>query len=144
MKPNQIRVIAICIIRRGDKILVCEYFDQGRNTPFYRPLGGAVEFGETTQQTIKREIREEIDQETADLKLLTVLENIFTLEGKTGHEIVYVYEGHFADEAAYQRESFEVHEEGEILTASWRPLSFFNDYHRLVPEALVSLLKTKT
>jgi ADP-ribose pyrophosphatase YjhB (NUDIX family) len=144
MKTNEIRVIAVCVFRHDDKILVCEYFDQGRDTPFYRLLGGAVEFGETTQQSIKREIKEEIDKAIANLKLLTILENIFTLEGETGHEIVYIYEGHFADEAAYQRESFVVHEEGETLKASWQPLSFFNDYHRLVPEALVPLLTIKT
>ena len=131
-------------MRHGEKILVCEYFDKGKDTPFYRPLGGAIEFGETSKAALKRELKEEIEQEITELKLLNILESIFTLEGKTGHEIVYVYEGHFADESAYQRESFEVHEEGETLTASWRPLSFFNDYHRLVPEALVPLLTTKT
>ncbi len=143
MKPNQIRVIAICIIRHGEKILVCEYFDKGKDTPFYRPLGGAVEFGETTEQALKREIQEEIQEDITDLKLLTALENLFTLEGKQGHEIVYVYDARFADPSVYERESFEVHEETEILRASWRSLDFFNDYHRLVPEALVTLLKTK-
>jgi ADP-ribose pyrophosphatase YjhB (NUDIX family) len=141
--PKRIRVISICIFRHGDKILVCEYFDKDRNTPFYRPLGGAVEYGETTQQAIKREIKEEISQEITDLKLLKVLENIFTLEGRLGHEIVYVYDACFTDESAYQRESFEVHEETETLKVSWRSLDFFNDYQRLVPEALVPLLKTK-
>jgi ADP-ribose pyrophosphatase YjhB (NUDIX family) len=141
MKPDQIRVIAICVFRYEEKILVCEYFDKGKGTPFYRPLGGAVEFGETTEAAVKREIMEEIGQEITDLKLLTILESIFVLEGKTGHEIVYIYDGRFTNEAAYQRDSFVVHEETETLTASWRRLDFFNDYYRLVPEALVPLLK---
>ncbi len=102
-----------------------------------------MEFGETTEQALKREIQEEIQEDITDLKLLTALENLFTLEGKQGHEIVYVYDARFADPSVYERESFEVHEETEILRASWRSLDFFNDYHRLVPEALVTLLKTK-
>jgi ADP-ribose pyrophosphatase YjhB (NUDIX family) len=100
-----------------------------------------VEFGETTETAVKREIREEIGLEATDLKLLAVLENIFTNEGKQGHEIVYVYDGRFTDPAAYGRESFTVHEETETLIARWHELDFFNDYHRLVPEALVALLK---
>jgi len=143
MTAKYIRVIAICVFQHGDKILVFEHFDKSRGTPFYRPLGGGLEFGETTEQALKREIKEEIDQEITDLKLLTVLENIFTLEGETGHEIVYVYDAHFTDKAAYQREVFTVHEETETLKATWRSLDSFNDYHRLVPEALVTLLKTK-
>jgi ADP-ribose pyrophosphatase YjhB (NUDIX family) len=102
-----------------------------------------VEFGETTETAIKREIREEIGLEATDLKLLGILENIFTHEGKQGHEIVYVYNGRFTDASVYGRESFTVHEDTETLTARWRKLDFFNDYHRLVPEALVPLLKNR-
>jgi hypothetical protein len=41
------------------------------------------------------------------------------------------------------QESFTVREDnGEILTASWKRLDSFNDYHRLVPVALTSLLKS--
>ena len=144
MPANHIRVIAICVFRHADKILVFEAFDSAKGKPFYRPLGGAVEFGEKTEVTIKREIREEIGQEITDLKLLTVLESIFVNEGITGHEIVYVYDGQFTDKSAYQKESFKVTEDsGEASIARWHSLDFFNDYHRLVPEALVPLLKSK-
>jgi len=139
--PKNIRVIAICIFLRGNSVLVCEYFDSVDNKPFYRPLGGAVECGEATEEAIRREIQEEIRQEIADLKLMRIIENIFVHEGKPGHEIVYVYEGRFTDKSAYQQESFEVHEETEIMKASWRDLDSFNDYHRLVPEELATLLK---
>ena len=102
-----------------------------------------MEFGETTEKAVRREILEETGQEITGLRLLTVLENIFVHEGKPHHEIMYVYEGQFADKWMYERDSFKVHEDtGEVFKASWRELSFFNDYHRLVPEALVTLLKT--
>ena len=141
MNSKNIRVVVICIFRRGESILVVEYFDSVDNKPFYRPPGGAVEFGETTEAAIRREIREEIGQEIVGLKLLKVMESIFTHEGKPHHEIMYIYEGRFTDKSAYQRDSFEVHEESEIQTASWRDMDSFNDYDRLVPEALIPLLK---
>jgi ADP-ribose pyrophosphatase YjhB (NUDIX family) len=142
MAANYIRVIAICVFRHGDKVLVFEAFDSVDRRPFYRPLGGAVEFGETTEATVQREICEEIGQEVTDLKLLTVLENLFVHEGKTGHEIVYVYDGRFKDPTIYDRDSLTVTEDnGDVLKATWRSLDSFNEYHRLVPEALMSLLK---
>ncbi len=143
MPSDKIRVIVICIFRHGDKILVFEQFDRSKGTPYYRPLGGGVEFGETTEQALKREIKEEIGEEITDLNLMTVLESLFSVDGKPGHEIVYVYDGRFIDESAYRRDSFAVREETETIKASWRRLDFFNDYHRLVPEALVPLLKIK-
>jgi 8-oxo-dGTP pyrophosphatase MutT (NUDIX family) len=143
MPANYIRVIVICVFWNGDKILVFEHFDTHKNTPFYRPLGGGVEFGETTEQALKREIKEEIGEDIINLKLLSVLENLFILENKPGHEIVYVYDARFTDETVYQRQSFTVREETETLQSAWKSLDFFNDYHRLVPESLVSLLKTK-
>lgn len=140
--PEHIRVIAICVFRHGDKILVFEHFDTVKGTPFYRPLGGAVEFGETTGQAIKREIKEEIGLEVTGLKLLDIIENIFTLNGGTGHEIVYVYDGQFTDASVYARESFPMQEDnGDIYKVSWRSLDSFNDYHRLVPEELTAILK---
>jgi ADP-ribose pyrophosphatase YjhB (NUDIX family) len=136
-----IRVIALCVLQRAGSILVFEGFDSIKERPFYRPLGGGVERGETSQQACIREIREEIGAQVTDLKLLGVLESIFTLEGESGHEVVFVYEGRFADAAAYALDEFTVTEDnGQVLRARWRPLSFFDDYHRLVPEQLKQLL----
>jgi hypothetical protein len=42
----QIRPIAICIFSYNDKILVCEWHDPSKAETFYRPPGGAIEFGE--------------------------------------------------------------------------------------------------
>ena len=141
MKPETIRVIAICVFRFDDRILVLEALDSVKGTPFYRPLGGGVHPGETTRDAIIREIREEIDAEITDLQLLGTVENLFTCEGKPGHEIVFVYDGRFVDESIYQRSDITGCEDnGEIFKASWRTLDSFNAHHRLVPEALVPML----
>lgn len=88
---DSIRVIAICVFRRADSILVSGAFDSVKNAMFYRPLGGGVLAGESSRDAVVREIKEEIGCEVVDLELLGVLENVFTLEGRPGHEIVFMY-----------------------------------------------------
>lgn len=144
-KPPFIRVIAICTFLRNNRILVFEAFDPVKGTPFYRPLGGGVEPGETSQAALVREIREEIDQEITNLRLLGVLESIFTVGERAGHEIVFVYDGCFCDEAIYDNEALTIHEDnGESIRAVWRDLASFDDYHRLVPEKLLALLQASS
>ena len=74
IKPSYIRVIAICVFQRDTTILVFEAFDPVKGTPFYRPLGGGVDPGETSEAAVIREIREEIGQEITALRLLGVLD----------------------------------------------------------------------
>ena len=72
---------------------------------FYRPLGGGIEFGEWSRETICRELMEEIGVETkADsLKYIGTLENIFTFNGMPGHEIVMVYDGELSQPGLYEQ-----------------------------------------
>ncbi len=144
-KPTRIRVIAICVFRVDNRILVFEAFDSAENRPFYRPLGGGVEPGETSREAIEREILEELGQEIENVQLLGVLEEVFMNEGKPGHEVIFVYDGAFVDESLYTRASLTVQEDnGEVLTALWKDLSSFDNYHRLVPKELRSLLESST
>jgi ADP-ribose pyrophosphatase YjhB (NUDIX family) len=142
MKPGKIRPIAICIIWRDQTILVFEGYDSVDGESFYRPLGGALEFGEHSSQAIRRELREEIGAELANLRFLGVLENVFTHEGQTGHEIVMVYEGEFADKRLYEKQVVMGHEDsGGQFKALWMPLADFTSGKRLlVPEGLLKLL----
>ena len=140
-KPNAIRVIAICLFRRDDQILVFAGFDRVKGTAYYRPLGGGVDAGETSAQALVREMQEELGAEVTDLQLVGVLESIFTVDERAGHEIVFVYDGRFVDESFYTRPLIEaVEDNGTVLHATWRPLTFFNAQHRLVPQQLMALL----
>jgi 8-oxo-dGTP pyrophosphatase MutT (NUDIX family) len=145
-KPAKIRVIAICTFRIANRILVFEAFDFVEDTPFYRPLGGGIEPGETSKETIIREIREELGQEIANVQLLGVLEEIFIHEGNPAHEVIFVYDGEFVDTSIYEQPTLIVREDnGEVLNAVlnavWKELAFFNDDHLLVPKDLRSLLE---
>lgn len=136
------RVISIGIVTRDDgAILVFEAFDRSKGSWFYRPLGGAVEFGETAAAALVREIHEELSLEVTDVSLLGVLENLFMYEGRPGHEVVFVHACRLADASAYGREAMEgVEDNGEPMRVVWRRLDSFDAGHRLVPEALGEML----
>ena len=92
MNKNRIRPIAICLFCNGDQILVAEGYDSSKQYHFCRPLGGEIEFGERSQNAVRREIQEEIGAAIESLKLIGVVENIFLREGQPGHEVVFVYD----------------------------------------------------
>jgi 8-oxo-dGTP pyrophosphatase MutT (NUDIX family) len=139
--PSKIRVIAICVFRQGDRILVAEGVDRVKQLPFYRPVGGGVDPGERSQDTIRRECQEELGLAVTDLVLLGALENLFTFENKAGHEIVFVYDGVFVDRQVYEQPYLIGEETGGIpFKAMWRSLDSFNQHDRLVPDGLVDLL----
>jgi 8-oxo-dGTP pyrophosphatase MutT (NUDIX family) len=137
---RSIRVISICLFTDNGRILVAEGVDDIKRDRFARPLGGAIEEGETSQQAIVREIREELRHNATDFSLLGVLENIFQYQGKPGHEIVFVYDGRLADESLYRLPELPLYEPRWNSPARWRPLNSFGNGCRLVPEGLTALL----
>lgn len=141
MNNQSIRVITICPFLHNDRVLVMSGFDSEKETYYYRPLGGGVEFGESTIDALQREIREELSQEIRVIQLLDVLESIFSVDGRLGHEIVYIYNAQFVDQTLYEQPTIMgVEDDGTPFEARWMALDAFNQQHRLVPEALIHLL----
>lgn len=146
MKRGQIRPIAICVFRDGDSILVFEGYDPVEDEVFYRPLGGAIEFGEHGRECIAREIQEELGAEIKDLTYVGMIENVFTFDGQPGHEIVLVYEANFVDRGLYDKRVIKGQEDdGSEFVASWKPVDEFRSgTARLYPEGLLNLLQKTT
>lgn len=141
--PARIRVISICLFSHEGRILVFEGYDTVKGSHYYRPLGGGVEPGERAADALHREIREELGQKITDVRLLTVLENFFVMDGRPGHEVVFVFDARFVDPAVYRQKVLTVVEDnGEALTAQWRGLDSFDERRRLVPESLADLLRS--
>ena len=76
---------------------------------------------------------------------IQTLENIFICDGETGHEIVIVYEGEFADKTFYNKDVVILTEDnGEKLKAMWMPLADFRARKfPLYPNGLLELLAKK-
>lgn len=138
---NRIRPIAICIFRNQNKILVTQAFEPIKNQVFYRPVGGGIEFGEKSEDTIRREIMEELKQEVTELHYLATIENIFVYNGETGHEIVQVYDGKFNNAELYKQAELIGFEEGAgEFRAVWKNIEEFSLQSPLYPDGLQEML----
>jgi ADP-ribose pyrophosphatase YjhB (NUDIX family) len=123
---NYIRPMALVVFRREDgAILVAPGFDPVKQQRFYRPLGGGIEFGERAEDAAHREIREELAAEITDLRLLGIFENIFTFLGQPGHEVIWLYEARFTDQAYYAKDLIEADEYGAKFPVHWVQLGIF-------------------
>jgi len=138
----RIRPLALCLFRRDDgALLVVPGYDTVKRQRFYRPLGGEIEFGERAEAAAQREVREEIGAEVDGLLLLGVFENLFVYQGERGHELVWLFEGRFADPSFYEREVIDCDEGGARFEARWVPVDLFvRGEAPLYPDGLLELL----
>ncbi len=127
MKPGKVRPIALCVFRNDGRILAQVGFDRVKNQVFYRPLGGTIEFGELSQDTVVRELREELSVEVTQVRYLGTLENIFVLKGQMGHEIIMVYDGVLVDSSLYSLSEITGYEDdSHPIKARWISLADYN------------------
>lgn len=102
-----VRAKAVAVCRNAGRVLVERGYDRLAESRFYRAIGGHIDFGERAAQTVVREWREEYGLTLRDVRLLGVLENVFTYEGRPGHEIVFAFEARVVEPEVYQRDEIE-------------------------------------
>ncbi|MCC5599929.1 NUDIX hydrolase [Nostoc favosum] len=141
-KAGEIRVIALGLIRDGERIFLSEGYDPVKQETFYRALGGGVEFGETSRAALEREFQEEIQADLTNIKYLGCIENLFTFSGRQGHEIIQLYQCDFVDSKFYQLESLVFSEsQTHKHRALWIDISRLKSGAlRLVPEVFFEYL----
>ena|SRR6266700_847005 len=79
------RIVGIAL--RGDSVLL----HQATGDAFWTFPGGRAEFGETAEQTLKREMIEEIHAEVEIVRLLWFVENFFRYADMNYHEIALYF-----------------------------------------------------
>jgi len=84
---KNIDIIVRAVILDKDKILLCK--KKGNN--YYFLPGGHVEFGETAQQALTRELKEELNIEADTIDYIGTIENFFEEANKKCHEINLVF-----------------------------------------------------
>jgi 8-oxo-dGTP pyrophosphatase MutT (NUDIX family) len=141
-RPAGIRVKAIAVVERRESVLLSFAVDPESGVRYGRFLGGGIDVGERAEDTIRRELREEIGVEIGAVSRLGVVENIFTLEGRTMHEVIVVCAARFADPAAYDVPSFPVNEAVCDGPAEWIPVErLLQGAVTIYPPELVTLLR---
>lgn len=140
---SEIRVSVLGIIRRENEYLVQRLVDPS-DGPFYRPIGGGVEFGEATDAALEREFQEELDVTISAGPTVGTLENRFTWKGTPCHELLILREAEFEDESLYEREAFHGIDAGGTVEydATWKSLEeLANAPEPLYPDGLDQLLR---
>lgn len=89
------------------------------------PVGGGIEFGETSEQAAVRETHEEINAVVTNMRFMGVIENMFSYEGQDYHEHIFAYEGDFEDESLYEQEEIHGKEDsGWEFVCRWIDIDF--------------------
>lgn len=138
-KQTTIRVKVLAWLQQDDHLFVVKMHDCRKCDDYYRPVGGSVEFGETTREALLREVHEELNTRIRITGEPLIVENLFTCDGEQGHEIDYVYPAQFIDPVFHLPQVYPLIEaSGERYEAMWIALPKFLDGRlRLVPEALL-------
>jgi ADP-ribose pyrophosphatase YjhB (NUDIX family) len=85
--------------------------------------GGRAEHGETAEQTITREMREELETDVHVDRLLWIVENFFEYEGLSYHELALYFLIRFPQGSApLDAEAFDRSDGGVPLRFRWFPV----------------------
>lgn len=76
-----------CVLECKGKILL----HHGLCDDFWNLVGGRIKAGEHSLAALKREMKEELNLDIENAKLINVSENFFNYDNKNYHEIMFVY-----------------------------------------------------
>ena len=82
------------IIIHEEKVL----FHRNTADVYYALLGGRVQICESSDNTVKREIKEELGKDVEITGYIATIENFFNAKGKDYHEILFVHRAEFVDD----------------------------------------------
>ena len=116
-----IRFKAAAVFMHQGRVLVHQVENESSGETWYIPPGGGIEYGESSLEALKREIREEFGWSTRDERLIGASESFHTINGKQEHEIVFIYFATPVDDAVLEENEFLVLEEdGRKQLYTWK------------------------
>lgn len=110
---------------------------------FWLLPGGHGEFHESTDATVRRELREELGVDVEVGRLLWVVENFFTYEGVRSHQISFVYEAYLPSDSELLDTTRDIHGfDGDVaFIGRWIPIASLPDTW-LLPSFLCAALQS--
>ena len=133
----KLNVRAAGIMNHNGKILV----HRNINSDHYALIGGRVEIGESSADTVKREIKEELGKNIEITGYISTIENFFEMKGSKYHEIMFVHKIEFTNEEDKKIEYTMKNIEGkDYLQYEWIDLDSIDEYP-LLPIAIKDVLK---
>ena len=117
MRRFNYRVVAVAI-HDGSVLL-----HRADHETFWTLPGGRAEHGETAEQTIKREMREELETDVEVVRLLWLVENFFEYDGRDCHEIALYFLIRFPENSLPRTcAAFDRIDAGVALRFTWHPV----------------------
>ncbi|EEK76756.1 NUDIX domain-containing protein [Bacillus cereus] len=136
------RAKAFGLATHHGRLFVQEY--RTGDETYYRPLGGSIELGEKSADTVIREFKEELHTEVEITNYLGCLENIFQLDEEIGHEIIQLYSLRLLDTSLYEMEKVNIQDEQTVSYAKWIPVTAFIQKEKaLYPDGILRYLQQK-
>ena len=137
IEEYKLNIRAGTVIIHNNKILT--HRDIRKN--HYCLPGGRVEIGESSAETIKREIKEELGKNIEIIEYIATIENFFEMENKKYHEIYFLYKAEFQNDEDKKIECMMHNTEGkEYLQYEWIDLNEI-DKCNLLPACIKDILK---
>lgn len=132
----KLNVRAAGVMIHNGKILV----HKNVNSDHYALIGGRVEIGENSADTVKREIKEELGKDIEITGYISTIENFFEMKGSKYHEILFVHKIEFINEEDKKIEYTIKNIEGkDYLQYEWIELDRIDEYP-LLPRAVKDVL----
>ena len=133
----KLNVRASAVIIHNNKVLV----HKNINSDHFALIGGRVEIGEDSENTIKREIKEELGKGIEVTGYISTVENFFEMKDAKYHEILFIHRAEFTNEEDKKIEYTLKNVEGKnYLQYEWLDLDKIEEYP-LLPEAVKEVLK---
>lgn len=133
----KLNIRAAGVIIHNNKVLL----HRNINSDHYALLGGRVEIGERSDNTVKREILEETGKEVEITGYIATIENFFEMRERKYHEILFVHKAEFKNENDKLLEETIKNIEGkDYLQYEWIDLDKIENYP-VRPEIIKKMLK---
>ena len=137
VEEYKLNVRAAGIIIHNNKILT----HRNTKSDHYALIGGRVDIGEDSEETLKREIMEEMGKEIEITGYISTIENFFQMNSKKYHEIMFVHKAEFKIEKDQKIEDTIKNIEGkDYLVYDWIPLEKIDEYP-IKPNVVKEILK---
>jgi len=139
VEDYKLNVRAGAVIIHNNKVLL----HRNLNSDHYAILGGRIEIGESSEETVKRELYEEIGKEIEITGYISTIENFFELKGSKYHEIMFIHKAEFINEEDKKIvETMENIEGEDYLQYEWIDIDKIDEYP-LKPQVMKEILKGK-
>lgn len=140
IEDYKLNIRAAAVIIHDNKLLVHKDVNEDHCTL----PGGRIAIGESSRETVKREINEEMGKEIEITGYIGTVENFFEDKQKKYHEILFIQNAEFINDED-KKINYTLHniEGKDYLNYEWIDLDKIEEYN-IVPKCLQSVLKSQS